>query len=258
MNINIKNYYLLEKEMMSANAATRMFKTAIVGVLIATATVFADRRSYVWTYEYQTMPQGKSELEYYLTTKVPDMHKYSDENVWEQQVELEYGITDHWDVAIYQRWEQFNSSSEDNFEYTGSKLRTRYRLGERGMFPLDTLLYLEYIKPDNSHEAGELEGKLVLARDFGKFNLAYNEIIETGLDSDGDTVHEYATGLSYEFSPQWKAGVESTGSWTDDEYSVGPTVSYGAKAFWVNLGLQRGLNERTDDMKVRLIVGIPF
>ena len=244
--------------MMSACAVAKMFNTALIVVLIATTTVFADRRSYVWTNEYQTMPQGKAELEYSLTTTVPDMHKYSDENIWEQQAELEYGITDHWDVAIYQRWEQFNSSSEDKFEYDGSKLETRYRIGERGMFPLDTLLYLEYSKPDSSHEAGELEGKLVLARDFGKFNLAYNEIIAVDLDNEGETAHEYAAGLSYEFSPQWKAAIESTGSWTEGEYFVGPTVSWGTKAFWANIGFLRGLNEASDDLKVRLIVGIPF
>jgi len=54
----------------------------------------ADRRGYVWTYEYQTMPRGHAELEYYLTHKLPDSHKYSQKNTWEHQVELEYGLTD--------------------------------------------------------------------------------------------------------------------------------------------------------------------
>jgi len=90
----------------------------------------ADRRGYVWTYEYMTMPKGQAELEYYLTHNVTDFHKYSGKNTWEHQAELEYGLTDHWDIAIYQRWLQTNTSAQDEFEYAGTKLRTRYRFGE--------------------------------------------------------------------------------------------------------------------------------
>ena len=69
----------------------------------------ADRRSYVWTYEYQTMPKGVAEVEYYLTHKISDWHKYDDKNTWDHNVEFEYGLTDHWDVAIYQTWNQTNT-----------------------------------------------------------------------------------------------------------------------------------------------------
>ena len=111
-------------------------------ILSGTNAANADRRGYVWTYEYQTMPKGHAELEYYLTHKVTDFHKYDNKNSWEHQVEYEYGLTDRWDVSIYQRWKQSNTASDDKFEYTGTKLRTRYRIGEKGMYPLDTLLYL--------------------------------------------------------------------------------------------------------------------
>ena len=40
---------------------------SIVSVLFLSGKAFADRRSYVWTYEYQTMPKGHAEIEYYLT-----------------------------------------------------------------------------------------------------------------------------------------------------------------------------------------------
>ena len=85
----------------------------------------ADRRGYVWTYEYLTMPKGQAEMEYYLTHKIPDLHKYDEKNTWEHQFELEYGLTDHWDISMYQRFQQTNTDSDDKFEYTGTKLRTR-------------------------------------------------------------------------------------------------------------------------------------
>lgn len=50
---------------------------ALCGVLVLTQDSFADRRSYVWTYEYQTLPKGMSEIEYYDTVKIPDTNDSS-------------------------------------------------------------------------------------------------------------------------------------------------------------------------------------
>lgn len=218
----------------------------------------ADRRGYVWTYEYMSMPKGEFEIEYYLTGKVPDVDDFDNRNTWEHQAELEYGITDRWDVAVYQRWQQTNTDTRDTFEYTGTKLRTRYRLGERGMYPLDTLFYLEYIRPDSAHEPDFLEAKLVLAKDIGKLNVAYNQIIETGISHDGETEHEYALGLGYEFNPAWRVALESTGNFTEDSCYLGPTISWGGQRIWLAAGALAGLNDRSDDLNFRLILGIPF
>ena len=232
--------------------------TVLLLVMLGINSASADRRSYVWTYEYQTMPKGASEVEYYLTHKATDLHKYKNKNTWEHQVEYEYGLTDWWDIAVYQRWQQTNTKAEDRFEYTGTKLRTRYRLGERGQYLLDTLLYFEYIRPDGSDAPEKLEGKLVLAKDFGKWNIAYNQIVEAGINNDGETEHAYAAGLSYEISPVWKIGLESVGDLTEYKYYLGPTVSWGSKRCWLGFGTLLGLNDRSDDMQFRLIMGIPF
>jgi hypothetical protein len=218
----------------------------------------ADRRSYVWTYEYQTMPKGAMEIEYYLTHKVSDWNKYDDKNTWDHQVEFEYGLTDHWDVAMYQTWRQTNTEDEDSFDYTGTKLRTRYRIGEKGQLPLDVVLYAEYIFGDGPKEYDKFEGKLILAKDLGKWNIAYNQIYEKKTKNGNDTEHGYATGLSYEFSPVWKMGIESAGNYTEDKYYLGPTASWASEKFWVNLGALRGLNDASNDLQFRLIVGIPF
>ncbi len=225
---------------------------------LGSGLVRADRRAYVWTYEYMTMPQGEAEFEYYLTMQAPDTGDFDDKNTWEHQGELEYGITDRWDISVYQRWQQTNTATEDKCEYTGTKLRTRYRLGEKDQYPLDTLLYLEYIRPDSSHEPEFLEGKIVLAKDLGKFNVAYNQILKAGISHDGDTEHEYALGCGYELEPAWKVALESAGNFTEDRYYFGPTISWASERVWLAAGVLGGLNDRSDDLRVRLIVGIPF
>ncbi|MHC4544147.1 MAG: hypothetical protein ACYTDW_06700 [Planctomycetota bacterium] len=243
--------------LLAVRKGTIVFALLII-VIFSVNSAEADRRSYVWTYEYQTMPKGESEVEYYLTHKVPDFHKYDNKNTWEHQAEYEYGLTDRWDISIYQRWKQTNTKSDDKFEYTGTKLRTRYRLGEKEIYPLDTLLYLEYIRPDSSDEAEIMEGKIIVAKDFDKFNIAYNQILKVGINDKGGNENEYALGMSYEFNPKWKFGFESTGNYTEDKYYIGPTVSWASEKFWVGVGLLRGLNDRSDDLRARLIMGIPF
>ncbi|MHC4542491.1 MAG: hypothetical protein ACYS74_22350, partial [Planctomycetota bacterium] len=63
--------------MLSVIDYKHVFRAGVVLLLLGCSSLaYADRRGYVWTYEYMTMPEGASELEYYLTTKVPDLHKY--------------------------------------------------------------------------------------------------------------------------------------------------------------------------------------
>ena len=128
---------------MRTNGLNTMLLGVVIGAMFLVCSAQADRRAYVWTYEYMTMPKGAAEVEYYLTLKAPDWDDFDDKNTWEHQVEFEYGLTDHWDVSIYQRWQHTNTDIDDKFEYTGTKLRTRYRFAEKGVYPVDVLAYLE-------------------------------------------------------------------------------------------------------------------
>ena len=237
---------------------TRILVLSLVFTALAFVQgTFADRRGMVWTYEYMTMPKGVFEVEYYLTEKQPNIKKATP-NTWDHWLELEYGITDHWDVAVYQQFKQSNMESKSTFEYDGFKFRTRYRFAEKDKWPLDTLLYFEYIREADFKEPNILEGKVILAKDIGKFTLAYNQILKQELDSDAKTEHEYASGVTYALTPHVKFGVETKGNYTESKYYIGPTVSYAAGRFWTALGALGGLTEESDDFQVRLIAGVPF
>lgn len=238
-------------------AVLLILAAGLLSVLLPVKNASADRRSYVWTYEYQTMPKGMAELEYYVTTEVPDTSE-SGINTWKHQLELEYGLTNRWDVSMYQMWKHKNTSSGSTTEYDGFKLRTRYRIGEKNQFLLDPLLYFEYIRDDDFSKPSVGEVKLVLGKDIGDFNMSYNQIVERNLEKEGKTENEYAAGVSYEISPKLKLGIESKGNYSSEKYAAGPTVSFMAKRFWVSFGAVFGMNKRTDDAQVRMIVGVPF
>ncbi len=238
----------------------RKYLLIIFGLFLTLAIAsnsYADRRSYVWTYEYQTMPKGMWELETYVTSEIPNMHK-SNINTVKPQLELEYGITDRWDLAMYQMWEFRNKRYENDGEYKGFKLRTRYKIGEKGKFFVDPLLYFEYIRDDDFSKPNVGEVKLVLAKDAGDFNVSYNQIVKRNLDRRGKTGHEYAAGISCAFTPRFKAGLESKGNYSEEKYAVGPTLSYTFHKVFVTLGSAFGLNKNTDDLQTRMIVGMLF
>ena len=234
---------------------------AIVAALLAAVPgpAKADPRSYVWTYEYMTVREGHAELEYYSTTEVADTAA-PETSSWKHQVELEYGLTPRTDVAMYQNFKQSNTPTSKTFSYDGMKLRLRHRLAEKGKLPVDTLLYAEYVRSTDLSVQGALEAKLVLAKDLGRLNLAYNQVVEFPLEKLADAEHRFSAGASWKFSGMLKAGFEATGDYRANAYHAGPTVHMRARDMkvWVNLGYLAGLNSDSKDAQTRLIVGVPF
>jgi hypothetical protein len=228
---------------------------ALAALLLATAPARADRRSYVWTYEYQTKPPGGVELEHYMTAKTGDLGVKS-ETAWEHRVELEIGLTDRWDFSIYQI---FNQPAGGAFHYDSFQLRTRYRIGETGQYPADPLLYFEYRRPQDLTSPNKIEGKLILARDFQKLNIAANLIEEVKFAPGSEWETGYAAGVSFEPHPVAKIGAEAFGKLVTDGHEAhyfGPTVSVAREGWFYSVGLGFGLNEHADDLQARAILGV--
>lgn len=228
----------------------------IIAVLIMCATYeicVADRRSYVWTYQYLTMPKGETEMELYQTTKL----NVKDE--WEFRLEIEHGLTNNWDFSIYQIFKQQEGKA---FLWDAVQARTRYRLGEEGLWLVDPLLYLEYNRKIDLKAPNKLEAKLILAKTASQFNLALNPVYnyyfapgskhELGLDA----------GTSWEFHPAVSVGAESTtrtkfedGESETSSY-LGPTISLASGKWWYSIGVALGITDRSDDARVRFLMGV--
>ena len=236
------------------------FAAAVI-MAIAGTTAYADQRSYVWTYEYLTLAKDSAELEYYQTAVTKDRQKDSSSD-WQQQIELEYGLTDRLDAALYQVYEQKEKdpakSDTGVMKYSGYKFRLRYRIAEKNQLPVDVLLYAEHQEKVDAGSGDLFEGKVILAKDIGKLNISYNQIYKNTYDGGDRASHEYAAGMSYELAPSFKLGIESKGNYYTDKYAAGPTVSWIGGRIWANLGAVYGLNSRTNDREVRFLLGVPF
>jgi len=213
----------------------------------------ADQRSYVWTYEYLTVPGGDAEIETYFTMSSPDKRKLKGNTTTEHKFEIEVGMTDRFDFAIYH---VFSQSPEEAFKYDGFQLRARYRIGEKAKYLVDPLIYLEYKGVPDFAEHG-IEAKLVLAKDIANFNISFNPIVEFEFGDEDEIEPEYALGMSYRISDLLRFGIEAKGN-ADANY-IGPVISHGKGRFWVTLGSAFNIGsveKGKAEFEIRMLLGI--
>ena len=238
---------------------------------------FADRRAYSVTYEAVTAPQGEIDLESWSTfSPKGELSGGPTGRGLRQMIEIEYGITDRWDVALYNMLDV--TSGEADSGYAGFRMETRYRLSDRGEWPIDPVLYFEFQQLFVGDANQKYEGKLILGKDIGKLNLALNLAVEEERTEEPswETEFEFAVGASYALSPAWVAGAEIFGKLESEEEMsgetelealtwIGPTLSWAGgggsgalKGIWVTLGAGAGLGEHADSYYARAIVGFQF
>ena len=235
-----------------------MYKKTVLTLLvllIAVPALKADRRKYVWTYQYSMVPKDAAELEFYQTTKLDESDS------WEYRLEVEHGLTDDLDVAIYQIYSQPEGES---FKWDAVQVRTRYRLADPGTVFLDPLLYLEYRRKIDLKEQNKLEVKLILGKDMDKVNFSINPLYEFFWAS-GEPKHELGAdiGLSYAPSFKYSLGVESVvryetrkGEESESSFYVGPSVSYASGPIFYTFGYLVGLTDDSNDGRVRFLMGV--
>jgi hypothetical protein len=231
-------------------------------VVLGTAgAAHADLRSFTETYEFATTPAGRTAVEIWHTQGRFTNDASSPQFV-ENILELEHGITDRWDIAFYQVFEQVTGEMDaEAFHFAETKLETRYKLAERGEWPVDTLLYLEVAKEFGESEY-ELEGKVIGARDFDRLTVAANAIVEVKVGKDVDETEPefgWAVGATYEIHPKLRLGAETWGEAEEDELALaaGPAISIAAASnFWVAFTAGFGLTDEAEGFRARAIVGI--
>jgi hypothetical protein len=222
----------------------------------------ADRRTMIRAYEFQTQPQGNLELELWNDVEAPRT-AFADSLIT-TRIELEYGITDRWDSALYHVFVQGGPAAESEpFHFDSWRLETRYRLAEKGEWPVDVMVYGEIERPADFNLPFEVEEKLILEKDFGRFALVANLVGEQHLfRADLGHTWELDFGARYEFIPQVRVAAEF---WTTHEfvgqdvsrnYFLGPSISVATPKLWLQFGVGFGLDSTQDQKTViRSVLG---
>lgn len=247
--------------------ALKVLAVVLTAALLSAPEAFAHARTYVFSQEYQTLPQGTFELENHTTLKVP-RDEHSNVNTWTFQNELEYGVTDHLNIAHYEVWERQNKRNDDDTtKYAGFFWEAKYRIGERGKYWVDPLLYVEYKYDPRTRFTGAsqtLESKIVLSKDLGdRWNVVYNHVLESKFGHKGRTDHKFTSGLNYEFADGLHLGLEFKGDYwragsNKNRLALGPTLAWENRYFWMAWGAAFGVNRHADDYETKLSVGVPF
>lgn len=253
-------------------------RTALLVALAALAATAlprparADRRAYGQTYEAVTAPQGELDVEMWTTyARLGEVDGGPASRGVRQMIELEYGITDRWDVALYNMADL--GTDETDSGYAGFKIESRYRPALRGEWFVDPVLYVEFQQLFRGDAEQKLEAKLILAKDLAHWNLALNVAFEEERLTDGsyNPEVEFALGTSYELSPAVKLGAETFGkSESEDDGGLetkvwaGPAISFAAgtdgvlRGIWATVAAGAGLTDEADPFYGRLIVGLQF
>lgn len=255
----------------------KRFVVAFLMVGLASAAS-ADPRPWSFTYDTYSEGKGNWEVEQWITWK-GHRDDESGYNRWEFREEIEFGITDYFDLGLYlPNWSYEDSNSRQGTKFDSVGIEGIVYLSKPSDF-IGVGLYGE-VKIGESGREYEFEQKLMLHKDIGPWSFAYNLIIETEVErEDGENEVEgvlgHALAAAYSVNKNWRLGgellIESIyADWNEYEKTVvylGPSINYvgngipGTQAnWWVTVTPTFQLTDEGDepDFVFRAIMGLEF
>lgn len=253
-------------------AARRLLIACLAAILLITAgTAEAGARRFTYVYEATTAAPGSIESENWITwgTSPREERRF---NVVDFRNEIEIGVTEHFQASIYVAdWghREDPGANEHEFSYQDSAIELIYNLTNPTTDLLGLALYGEV---RGGPEKLELESKVILQKNVGRFVIAYNGTLEAKWE--GDRLEERGAelaqsfGVSYEVSPALLVGTEllheiDIPDWSRAEDSIlygGPNLSYRRGNWWATVTpLAQLTNVSSEvDFQARLIFGFSF
>ena len=235
----------------------------------ATTSTDASERKFTYVYEVTTLEEGKVEYEQWATLK-SDKESDSGFTRIDFRHEIEWGITDKLQAAIYYDWRYEDSKKRNDYSYMRDvALELIYNLSNPTTDTIGSAIYGEVAWGDDKFK---LEGKLLLQKNIGKWIIGWNGIVEAeweGTDySETKGEFEQTLGASYQVNPKLSVGVELLhaveyarwADWKEASVYIGPNVSYSQGKWWATITpmFQVTDNAGDADLQVRLLVGYNF
>ena len=227
----------------------------------------AHLKDYLVSQDYDTAKRGELEVTFWNDMNFVEADNSGSYNS-RHQVEVEYGLLDHLQLAYYEvyTWDRARDWERDEF-----KIEAKLRLAEAGAWPVDVALYTEYANPDGHRaiSSDELENKVILSKDFGPWNVIGNFIFEKPLNNGEPWEYEYTIGVNYALTPRTRLGLEVKGGLGDTEnfdvfsneqplYVVPGIYTSLTPHVRLLVGPAFGLTRASDDLQLKSIVEIEF
>jgi hypothetical protein len=229
----------------------RMLLGFLLGIV--TPALHAHVRDYLDTYAPTTLEKGRSELELWTDLRNPD----AGDSFWVHQTEVEYGVTDRYTLGVY-------GVFVDGQGFSAVKVENRFRPVLPASWPVDTAFYVEIQKANGHKENNEVEGKILLAKNWGKWNVTANPILELeeSREANGDKSWEMESALALGTCVRryWKnvtPGVELFFAEKKSRVTPGLYIDL-ASNVRLNLGVGIGLEKPADDAQLKSILEIEF
>ncbi|MEW6324569.1 MAG: hypothetical protein AB1515_04205 [Nitrospirota bacterium] len=242
---------------------------AVIGLVFLAIGAPAEAR-HLHVYSPKTEAQGEMELsywvDYFAETDLP-LSGFSLERkgALRHSLEIEYGVTDRWTVALYGDWEDAPGGA---LEYVQTRLESIYRLFDPGSRMLDAALYLEYAVPRHNYEEhNELELKLLMERSAGPLVARLNPVVEQEISGEEGVELGYEAGLYAPTAAGITPGVELFGLFgpirefdtrREQRHSIGPVLVAKLGEFKGEFGVQFGLTHGSDDVVAKAILSYAF
>lgn len=265
-----------------------MKKYLFIAALMLTITAVAQDRVFTYTYQSNVLDKGQKELEVWSTLGTSRQDFYRGIN---HSLEFEVGLGGKLQTAFYLNY----GYSKGIIKSNGIDILTtdnsysfanewKLKLSDPAANKLGSAVYFEYaLSPGES----ELEGKLILDKQIGRFIHAFNLAGELGFEKefnpDGNKLlaetekefkMEWNYGFSYKINERWFAGIEvmnenifAEGKLEKSILTAGPCISYSGQGFWMNFtlmpqltDLKSGSRSITDEdgLQARLIFSYEF
>ncbi len=234
--------------------------------VMASSVADAHLRDYLVNQSYYTTKRGEFEVEFHNDMNFSEADNDESYNS-EHQIELEYGVLDHLQVAYY---EVYTQDRAKDWERDAFKIETKLRLAEAGQWPVDIAFYTEYKNPDGHRRvrSDELENKVILSRDLGSWNLIGNFIFAKDINNGNPWEFKYTAGLSYALTPRPRLGLEIQEALGDSDVfgRLGHRELLLVPGIYTSLtphirlvaGPAFGLTRYSDEFQLRSIVEVEF
>jgi len=220
----------------------------------------ADETPFAALYTTDILPQGGKEVEQWLTYE--HGRPFESWNHVEGRTELEYGLTNDFQIAAYLNYDYFSvrpndpaEPSTETLDFSSGSIEAIYRIADPYTHPVGVAVYLE---PAFGPDSREIEAKILLDTHFldDRLILAVNGILEYEWErAPGGGPFGHATeltvlaGASYRVAEGFYAGLEFEAKHEGDgllfgeafhpaadSYRIGPTLHYARDNWWVTAG----------------------